>query len=156
MTAPTIRIAIAQINPTVGDFDTNLDKIARSLDAAKDRAAGLVVFPELAVTGYPPEDLLLRESFVAQNLGMLRRIAPHTKRLAAIVGFVDRDEKGKLYNAAACFYNGKCVGKYRKACLPNYGVFDERRYFESGRGILALCAGSYRIFVTICEDIWDP
>ena len=102
------------------------------MDKARDVGADLVAFPELAITGYPPEDLLLKPQFIRDNLDYLQQIAAHTKGITAIVGFVDADEDD-IYNAAALLQDGAVAGVYRKTCLPNYGVFDEQRYFRRGR-----------------------
>jgi NAD+ synthase (glutamine-hydrolysing) len=151
----TIRVGLAQINTTVGDLEGNtcliLDYLGRALEAGVD----LVAFPELAVTGYPPEDLLLKPHFVRQNLKMLDRIAAESQGLIAVVGFVDTDESD-IFNAAAVIANGKLAGVYRKTFLPNYGVFDEERYFQSGNQSLIFTVGGARIGVNICEDIWYP
>lgn len=146
---------MAQINPTVGDIRGNVEKIKNSLESAERLGSQLVVFPELVVTGYPPEDLLFRSAFVDENLRAVKELARHTHHAAAIVGFVDKDKKGRLYNAAAVLSKGKILGIYHKNELPNYGVFDEKRYFEAGEGDFIFKLGSTRIGVTICEDIWQ-
>lgn len=150
----SLRVFLAQINTTVGDFDGNKAKIFRMLDKAAKEKADLVTFPELALTGYPPEDLLFQRHFVEENLRLLRRIAPRVSRLVAVVGFVDRDKRGRLYNAAAVLAKGKIKAIYHKTELPNYGVFDERRYFEPGHRPLIVKVGPARVGITICEDIW--
>ncbi len=150
------RLTLAQINTTVGDFQGNFKKIARVLTASRKQDSQLVVFPELAVTGYPPEDLLFRKSFIDSNLHSVKRLTSLTRGLTAVVGFVDRDERGKLYNAAAVLSDGVWRGSYRKVELPNYGVFDEKRYFEKGKKGLLLETGRLRIGVSICEDMWLP
>ena len=149
-----IKLLLAQINTTVGDIENNLDKIKEALIQARAGGAELVVFPELTVTGYPPEDLLFRSSFIDRNLAALKRIKQWTKSVAAIVGFVDRDSEGRLYNAAAIFSNNKLLGVYHKNKLPNYGVFDEKRYFNEGARPYAFRLKGKKIGVTICEDIW--
>ncbi len=149
-----LRIALAQFNATVGDFAGNIDRMSGFLDRAREIGADLVAFPELAVTGYPPEDLLLRASFLEANRQALLALQPATRGLTALVGFVDRDTD--LYNAAAVFHDGQWVDTYRKQRLPNYGVFDELRYFQPGRGELLLRVASATVGVTICEDVWYP
>ena len=148
----TIRIGIAQINSTVGDFSGNTKKIMQSIDQAKSLGVDLLTLPELAITGYPPEDLLLKPQFIKQNKESLNKIIEHSSGITVVVGFVDSD--GDIYNAAAVLYNKKLVGVYHKFYLPNYGVFDENRYFQAGVGcpvfiIYGICMG-----ITICEDMW--
>lgn len=150
----TLRLALAQINSTVGDLQGNGDKIIRYLEEARKFGADLVVFPELAIPGYPPEDLLLKSQFISDNLAQLERISHSTKGIAAIVGFVDaRDD---LYNAAAFLADGQRAGVYHKNYLPNYGVFDENRYFKEGKESPIFILGNKAIGVNICEDIWYP
>jgi len=152
-----VRIALAQINPTVGDFEGNLSKISGSIGRAAELGADLVCFPELAIPGYPPEDLLLKTSFLQANRHFLERLAAGTKdlELTIVVGFVDLQE-GEIYNAAAVIHRGSVFAVYHKIYLPNYGVFDEKRYFRSGaNGLVFTCAG-VNVGVTICEDIWHP
>src|SRR4029077_19111999 len=124
---PRLRVAAAQLNVVVGDLDGNAARILEAYDAAESAGCDLVVFPELTVTGYPPEDLLLRPAFVAQANEMLDKIASRTARAAAVVGFPELDRE--LHNAAAVCANGRVHGVYRKRLLPNYAVFDEQRYF---------------------------
>jgi NAD+ synthase (glutamine-hydrolysing) len=143
---------MAQINPTVGDLAGNRDRIIDCIGRAKKAGADIVAFPELAVTGYPPEDLLLKPQFVKDNLRTLREIQTATKSITAIVGFVDRDDF--LYNAAAVLHNGGHISTYHKILLPNYGVFDEYRYFRPGRRYPLLTLRGVKIGVNICEDIW--
>jgi len=150
------RLTLAQINTTVGDFRGNSKKIAQALSAARQQGSRLVAFPELTVTGYPPEDLLFRKSFIDSNLAAVKRLAPMTRGLTAVVGFVDRDDSGRLYNSAAVLSDGSWKAVYRKVELPNYGVFDEKRYFEKGTKGLLLETGHHRIGVSICEDMWLP
>ena len=149
-----VRIALAQFNATVGDFEGNVERIGALLDQAREAGADIAAFPELAITGYPPEDLLLRASFLEANRKALLDLQPRTKGLTAIVGFVDRDSD--LYNAAAVLHDGQWIDTYRKQRLPNYGVFDELRYFQPGRGELLLKTANAQIGVTICEDVWHP
>jgi NAD+ synthase (glutamine-hydrolysing) len=150
-----VRIALAQINPTVGDLDGNRCLIERAIADAMAAGADLVALPELAVTGYPPEDLVLRPSFVADNLRTLENLAPVATGITAVVGFVDRDGE-RIFNAAAVIAGGRVQGVYHKHLLPNYGVFDEKRYFTPGDDILISEVAGLRYGVTICEDIWSP
>ena len=152
-----LRIALAQLNPTVGDLDGNLAKILEAYDAAEAVGCDIVAFPELAITGYPPEDLVLKPGFVADNKVALGKLAARTRRCAAVVGFVDADRD--LYNAAAVCANGEVVGTYRKRLLPNYGVFDEARYFTPGDDsdpIELYLIGGVKVGISICEDVWSP
>jgi NAD+ synthase (glutamine-hydrolysing) len=149
-----LRIALAQINPTVGDFEGNVSKIIDYIEGSVKAGAQLVVFPELAITGYPPEDLLLKTHFIEDNLEALRKVQKKVKDIIAVVGFVDR--RDDIYNAAAVVYNKKLVGTYHKMYLPNYGVFDEVRYFQAGRKCSVYRIGDVCFGVTICEDIWYP
>src|SRR6478735_9497061 len=149
-----MRLALAQINTVVGDLDGNRSLILSRLDEARAAGAELVLFPELAVTGYPPEDLLLRPAFVRAARRSLEKIAVATNGIAALVGFPSFD--GDLYNACAVCSDGEVRAVYRKRFLPNYGVFDEERYFASGRDLVALRLGESLVGVTICEDMWQP
>jgi len=155
-----LRLALAQINTTVGDVEGNRRRILRSIDEARQAQADVVVFPELALTGYPPEDLLLRPQFITDNLAALNRIARAvTKGIAVVVGFADRamgvaDRHDGLYNAAACISDGRVVAVQHKACLPNYGVFDEQRYFQAGRRSSVVVANGITFGINICEDLW--
>jgi NAD+ synthase (glutamine-hydrolysing) len=149
-----LRIALAQINTTVGDIAGNARKILDYVARAREVGAALVVFPELAIPGYPPEDLLLRLSFLEENLRAWKEIASRVKGITAVVGFVDRDEKGRNYNAAGIASGGRVRGVYHKMHLPNYGVFDEVRYFSPGRKPKIFPAGRSAVGVTVCEDIW--
>ncbi|MCI0496619.1 NAD(+) synthase, partial [candidate division KSB1 bacterium] len=148
-----LRIALAQINVTVGDLKANERKIKQFIEQATRHQADLIAFPELAITGYPPEDLLLRSHFIHDNKKCLQRIAAAAKKITAVIGFVDSEEK-KIYNAAAVICDGKIVATYRKIHLPNYGVFDEKRYFEAGDRPLILELNDIKIGLNICEDIW--
>jgi NAD+ synthase (glutamine-hydrolysing) len=149
-----MRLALAQINTVVGDLDGNRERIIQRLHEARDQGADVVLFPELAVTGYPPEDLLFRPEFLRQARRSLDRIAEEAKDIAALVGFpwLDRD----LYNACAICVDGEVKAIYPKRFLPNYGVFDEVRYFQPGRDLLLLRVGEALIGPTVCEDIWQP
>ena len=149
-----IRLALSQINVTVGDLAGNRDKILDHVHRARDLGAHVVVFPELAIPGYPPEDLLFKPRFIQSNLDVLNELVRETQGIAAVFGFVDRHDD--IYNAAAIACDGRLIDVYHKTYLPNYGVFDEDRYFQSGK-----TAGVYRLNgitfgVTICEDIWYP
>ncbi len=148
-----LRVAIAQINCTVGDLRGNAAKIKDCIVEARRFKADIVAFPELTITGYPPEDLLIKSKFIKDNLAWLKEAALASKDIISVVGFVDRKEKA-LYNAAAVIYNGKVKGVYRKAHLPNYGVFDEKRYFVEGTEPLVFRYGKFVFGVNICEDIW--
>ncbi|MBI4323499.1 MAG: NAD+ synthase [Candidatus Omnitrophica bacterium] len=152
---PTLRVALAQLNLTVGDLEANGLRIAEAIVHAKAWRADLVVVPELAVTGYPPEDLLLKPAFVQANLQALARLPALTQGLTALVGFVDRDRQGRLFNAAAVLAGGRHVATYHKQRLPNYGVFDEPRYFTPGASPLVLSLQGVRVGLTICEDLWQ-
>jgi NAD+ synthase (glutamine-hydrolysing) len=149
-----LRVALAQINPTVGDIDANAGKIAERIAEARDQGAALVVFPELALSGYPPEDLLLKTSFLDRAASTLGELAAQTRGIVALVGFPERAED--VYNAAAVLADGEVAAVYRKMYLPNYGVFDEQRYFQSGAeaGIFEL--NGIPIGLSVCEDIWEP
>ncbi len=147
-------VALAQINTTVGDIRGNAAKILEYAARARDAGAGLVLFPELAITGYPPEDLLLRPSFVADNIEAWREVAASVKGITAVVGFADRDERGCVYNAAGVASGGRVRGVYRKMRLPNYGVFDEMRYFTRGTEPLVVPVAGTGVGLTVCEDIW--
>ena len=150
-----LRVALCQIAPVVGDLAGNVARITGALSEAESASADLAVFPELAVTGYPPEDLLLKPGFVSDNLAALEKVAQATERCAAVVGFVD--EGLDLYNAAAVCSAGEVKGVYRKCNLPNYSVFDEQRYFAPGQGAKELyLVGGVRVGVSVCEDAWDP
>ena len=147
-----LRLVMAQINTTVGDLDGNTAKILRCIDEAKRFQADLIAFPEMAITGYPPEDLLLRPSFLSSNIDKMLEVARNSKDITVIVGFVDQE--ASIYNAAAVAHNGKLIGKYHKIHLPNYGVFDEDRYFKPGFLCPVFVIDGIRIGVNICEDIW--
>ena len=148
----SVRVALAQINSTVGDLEGNTSKIIASIAEASGNGADIVVLPELAVCGYPPEDLLLRPRFVSQNLTCLEHIAERTHGPVVVVGFVDSDSD--VYNAAAVIHDGRIAHIYHKVFLPNYGVFDENRYFREGRECPVFRVGGVGIGVTICEDVW--
>lgn len=149
-----IRIALAQINPTLGDLKGNAQKILDFIGRAKKVKADIVTFPELSICGYPPEDLLLKERFIKDNLKMLEFIKKNISGIIAIIGFVSEDENGNIYNSAAIIKDKKLRGIYRKIELPNYGVFDEKRYFKSGKDVPVFILNGVIFGVNICEDIW--
>jgi NAD+ synthase (glutamine-hydrolysing) len=149
-----LRLAMAQINAVVGDLEGNRAKILDWIGRARDLEADLVTFPELALTGYPPEDLLLKPRFIERNLEILKELAAAVSGITAVVGFVDLREG--LYNAAAILKDGQISGVYHKICLPNYGVFDEVRYFQVGKLSTMIEVGDVRVGLCICEDIWFP
>ncbi len=148
----TLRISMAQINPTVGDLAGNRNKIIDGICRAKKLGADIVAFSELTITGYPPEDLLLKPQFVKDNLRTLREITKATRGITAIVGFVDRNDH--LYNAAAVLSDGKLTYVYHKMLLPNYGVFDEYRYFKPGNRCPVISLNGIKVGINVCEDIW--
>jgi NAD+ synthase (glutamine-hydrolysing) len=152
-TAP-LQLALCQINSTVGDIAGNEAKITAWIDDAREQGAQLVLFPELAITGYPPEDLLLKEHFLADARAALHRIAEHARGVVALVGFPERADD--VYNACALLSHGEVRAIYRKVFLPNYGVFDEQRYFQSGPGGAVVQLGEVTTGLTVCEDIWEP
>ena len=155
----SLRVGLAQINTTVGDLDGNVAKVLEYAARADEMGVDVIAFPELTVTGYPPEDLLLRRRFVLDNKAALERIVEGTLRQAQgvvlIVGFVD-EEGGEIYNAAAVIHDGRLAGVYRKQLLPNYGVFDEMRYFCAGVEAPVFEIGGIGVGVNVCEDIWSP
>src|SRR5437868_2937456 len=143
------------MNTVVGDLEGNLARILEAYQRAEDAGCDLAVFPELAITGYPPEDLVLKPGFVADNRAVLAKVAARTGRCAAVVGFVDAGRD--LHNAAAVCIGGEVAGVYRKRLLPNYAVFDEQRYFTPGGEPPELYViGGVRVGVSICEDAWSP
>ncbi|MDQ1520562.1 MAG: hypothetical protein QOI55_1635 [Actinomycetota bacterium] len=152
---PRLRVAAAQLNLVVGDLDGNVERILDAYESAENAGVDLVTFPELAITGYPPEDLLLRPAFVTQAVDALEKVASRTGRCAAVVGF---PEPGRdLANAAAVLAHGKVHGVYRKHVLPNFSVFDEQRYFAPGDDFGPLfVVGGVKVSVSICEDAWSP
>src|SRR5215813_6780059 len=149
-----LRLAMAQINVVVGDIEGNARKILEWIDRARDVDADVVTFPELALPGYPPEDLLLKPQFIDANLSALQKVISGSREITVIVGFVDR--RDDIFNAAAIAQNGKLVTIYHKMYLPNYGVFDEFRYFQPGNRCPVLQMDGATIGVSICEDIWYP
>ncbi len=149
-----MRVALAQINPTVGDLEGNKAKILDYLDRAREAGADLVAFPELALTGYPPEDLLLKTQFIKDNRACLQEITSRTRGMTAVVGFVDANDD--IHNAAAILHDGALVHVYHKVFLPNYGVFDEERYFRRGMEQPVFVIGGVKVGISVCEDIWYP
>src|SRR5437867_4145301 len=149
-----LRVCMAQINTTVGDLEGNTRRICEAIDRSRDLGTDLICFPELSIPGYPPEDLLLKPDFVRGNLAALEEVTRRTTDIAVVVGFVDQGTH--LYNAAAVCVDGERVGIYYKQRLPNYGVFDEKRYFHPGRRAPVFIIEGVPVGVTICEDIWAP
>jgi NAD+ synthase (glutamine-hydrolysing) len=149
-----VRVALAQINPTVGDIAGNEAKIRELLARARSEGAQLVLFPELSISGYPPEDLLLKEHFLADARAAVERIAGDAQGIVAVVGFPERADD--VYNAAAVCADGALRAIYRKVNLPNYGVFDEVRYFQRGPGGAIMEVDGVKVGLTVCEDIWVP
>src|SRR5262245_44208941 len=151
---PPLRLALAQIDSRVGDLEGNTAKIAEHIARARDGGAELVLFPELAVTGYPPEDLLLKEHFLQASTEAVAELALEAEGIVALVGFPERSDD--VYNALAVLAEGELQAVYRKSVLPNYGVFGGQRYFAVGEGGAVLHLGDARLGLTICEDIWTP
>lgn len=153
-----MRILAAQINPTIGDIEGNAKKILEALDRARNEEVDIVLFPEMTLSGYPPEDLLLDHAFIEALEEKLKEIAYATKGLFVAVGLPRRNHSGKekpLYNSAAILENGKIIGYHNKQLLPTYDVFDERRFFEPGEGPSIFTHQGRRIAVTLCEDLWQ-
>jgi NAD+ synthase (glutamine-hydrolysing) len=150
-----MRVALAQINTTVGDLDGNRDRIVRRIAEARDAGAELVVFPELAITGYPPEDLLLRPAFIRAAAEAADQVARAATDIVALVG-APHAEDGRVYNACLVCADGAVQAVYRKRLLPNYGVFDEKRYFEPGAEVGLLERAGATLGLTVCEDLWQP
>src|SRR5215213_9380749 len=149
-----LRVALAQVNPTVGDIRGNSRLIADRISRAQEEGAGLVVFPELTLSGYPPEDLLLKTSFLDAAQTELRELASQTQGIVAVVGYPEQADD--VYNTAAVIADGDVVATYRKMYLPNYGVFDEQRYFQSGAEAAIVELNGIPLGLSICEDIWEP
>ena len=154
MSQQPLRAALAQMNPTVGDIEGNAARIAELAEQARDEGAQLVLFPELALTGYPPEDLLLKTHFMADARSALTEIATGIRGIVALVGFPELGDD--VYNAAAVLADGDVVAIYRKMNLPNYGVFDEQRYFQAGTQPATFELNGVTVGLTVCEDIWEP
>ncbi len=150
-----MRIALGQLNFTVGDIEGNAARAVDAIRESRELGAQALVLPELALTGYPPEDLVLKSGFVPANRRALENVATHTDDLLTVLGFVDADDE-HLYNAAAICHEGEIKAVYRKQLLPNYGVFDERRYFEPGDRHTLIDTAHGVIGVCVCEDIWSP
>jgi len=150
----SLRIALAQVNPIVGDLDGNTRLVTEWIERAREKRADIVCFPELVITGYPPEDLVLKRAFVRDNRRKLDVAAKATMGISAVVGFVDDD--GAIFNAAAFLHDGELKAIYHKVFLPNYGVFDEQRYFEPGHRCPIFVLDGVRIGVSVCEDCWYP
>ncbi len=148
----TFRLAMAQMNPTVGDLEGNTAKILRFMEEARSLGADLVAFPELAISGYPPEDLLFKPQFIQDNRRYLDQVVAASRGIAVVVGFPDGN--GGIYNAAAVAYDGKLVDVYHKIYLPNYGVFDEKRYFKPGNRCPVYIINGVSVGINVCEDIW--
>ena len=149
-----VRVALGQINPTVGDFERNVRMIVDAIERARELGCSLVAFPELAITGYPPEDLLFKPAFIEANLRALDEVTRASRGLSVVVGFVDK--RDDIFNAAAVLHDGVRAGVYHKQYLPNYGVFDENRYFQAGTETQVFVAGDTTFAVNVCEDIWYP
>ncbi|MCM8765225.1 MAG: NAD+ synthase, partial [Candidatus Omnitrophica bacterium] len=154
----SVRVACGQINSTVGDLKNNAEKILFYVEKASKSGVDIISFPELSITGYPPEDLLMKDSFVKDNIKTLNAIARKIGDIITIIGFVDKKDS-KIFNAAAIVHKGKTRAIYHKKLLPNYGVFDEMRYFASGNKSPVYRVetehGKYIFGVSICEDIWQ-
>ena len=147
-----LRLAMAQINTTVGDLEGNTAKVLEHIRKAKAQQADIVVFPEMAIPGYPPEDLLFKPSFIRSNIEKMHEVVANSQGITVVVGFVD--SQGDIYNAAAVAHDGQLVGVYHKMYLPNYGIFDEDRYFKAGSQCPVFVINGIHIGVNICEDIW--
>ena len=147
-----LRIGMAQINTIVGDFDGNARKILKTIDQARSFGVDLLTFPELAICGYPPEDLLFKSRFIEENRCSLQKVVDDSRGLNIVIGFIDA--KDDIYNAAAVIHDGKLAGIYHKIYLPNYGVFDENRYFRAGNECLVYTIAGVVVGINICEDIW--
>ena len=150
-----MKIAVAQINHTVGDFAGNAERIRRAVDAARAGGARLVVAPEMVLSGYPAEDLWLRDDFCDQCTAELIRLAAYCTDVATVVGYPHREGRTR-YNAAAVLRNGRIEKVYFKQKLPNYAVFDEKRYFETGNLACVFEVEGRKLGLTICEDLWFP
>jgi NAD+ synthase (glutamine-hydrolysing) len=152
--ARMFRLALAQMNPTVGDIKGNTAKIMQYLEQARESQADLVAFPELAITGYPPEDLLFKKSFLRDNVAAMEQVVAASQGIAVVIGYVKMGED--ISNAAALGYDGKLIDVYEKMYLPNYGVFDEDRYFRPGTVCPVYVVNGVSVGLGICEDIWYP
>jgi NAD+ synthase (glutamine-hydrolysing) len=154
MATQPLHAALAQVNPTVGDIPGNAAKLAEYTARARDEGASLVVFPELALTGYPPEDLLLKTHFLAAAASALEELASQTRGIVSLVGYPEQADD--VYNSAAVLADGEIKAIYRKIHLPNYGVFDEQRYFQAGAEPAVVELNGVTLGLTVCEDIWEP
>src|SRR5881296_1569380 len=149
-----VRVALAQVNPTVGAIEANARLIVDWMERGRVLGCDILAFPELALTGYPPEDLLFKPAFIEANLRALADVARQSRGLTAVLGFVDK--RDDIFNAAAVLHDGTHAGTYHKQYLPNYGVFDENRYFQSGTESPIFLVGDVAMAANICEDIWYP
>ena len=149
-----LRVALAQLNPTVGDLDGNFERVAAAIERARDLGVDLLALPEMVIPGYMPEDLLLKPSFIERSIERTRDLAPLTAGMTVVVGTVERDVD--LYNSAVVLHDGRWAGSHRKRYLPNYGVFDENRYFMAARSSPVFVREGTVVGVSICEDIWYP
>ncbi len=150
----SVKVCVAQVNTCVGDIKGNTQKAISEIKNAEKQGADIIVFPELTITGYPPEDLLFKKSFVRENIRAVKKASRAAAGITAVIGFVNF-EKGRIFNSAAVARKGRIKGIYNKVILPNYGVFDEKRYFTPGRKIYIFTKGGLRFGVTICEDMWQ-
>src|SRR5436190_7480191 len=150
----SIRLALAQLNPTVGDLEGNFQRVVESIEQARRLAVDVLAFPEMMITGYMPEDLLLKPSFIDRAIERTHALEPFTTGMTVIVGTVERDLQ--LFTSAAILHDGRWGGSYRKRYLPNYGVFDENRYFMAARTSPVFSRGGTVLGISICEDIWYP
>jgi NAD+ synthase (glutamine-hydrolysing) len=148
-----LRIALGQINPTVGDFAANLAKISQFVELARQQECDLVLFPELSLCGYPPEDLLLKKAFIDRSRQYLKKLVAASNGMNVVCGYPGYEHK-KVFNSAAIISDGQLLMTYNKVALPNYGVFDEKRYFQPGNAVPLLKIQNSMIGVNICEDIW--
>ena len=150
----TLRISLAQINTSVGDIYGNVKKIKSYIDMGRNLGSDIIAFPELSITGYPPEDLLLKPQFIESNIAAMNEIVQYSKNIVVVFGFVDSD-KSILYNSAALAFNANLISTHRKNLLPNYGVFDEERYFSKGNSCDVFDIDGIKIAISVCEDIWS-
>jgi len=149
-----VRVALAQTNTIVGDLEGNFRKIRDSIEKAEKIGAEIVIFPELTIPGYPPEDLVLKKKFISDNKLYLDRLSETNKNTIAIIGFVDFDSE--IYDGAAILQQSQIAALHHKICLPNYSVFDEKRYFTPGKHPLVFEYNEIKFGLNICEDIWVP
>src|SRR3954469_23594192 len=150
----SLTVALAQLNVTVGDLDGNAGKIRAGIERARSEGAQLVIFPELALTGYPPEDLLIKTQFLRRTAERMQELAESAEDIVALVGYPQLQDD--VYNACAVLSDGRVQAVYRKTYLPNYGVFDEQRYFQQGTEPALIEVDGIPVGLTICEDIWQP